>query len=75
MNIASIYPNGVEKTRDKIGGNFVCYSPEIKSRAMDMISKGVSVFITSKKTKVDYGTLKSWMPKEKLGEMEFVNNA
>ena len=60
MNITSIYPNGIEKGRNLIGNNTtIC--PKIKSRALGMLDRNVSINLTAKKLKLDPSTISMWI--------------
>jgi len=60
MNITSIYPNGIEKGRNLIGNNTtIC--PKIKSRALRMLDRNVSINLTAKKLKLDPSTISMWI--------------
>ena len=60
MNITSIYPNGIEKGRDSIGNNrTVC--PKVRSNALSMIDRGVSLNLTARKLKLDPSTISTWI--------------
>ena len=59
MNIASIYPKGIEKGRNIIGNNTtVC--PKIKAQALEMDERGVSQVLIAKKLGIDASTVTGW---------------
>jgi transposase-like protein len=59
MNIGSIFPNGVEKGRNKTNANKTA-TPELKAQAMEMLSRGIKIFMISKKLNVDKSTVLAW---------------
>ena len=60
MNIASIYPKGIEKGRNLIGNNTtIC--PKLKRKALAMLDRDVSLNLTAKKLKLDPSTISMWI--------------
>ncbi len=60
INIASIYPNGVEKSRNIIGHNAtIC--PKLKAKALGMLDRGVKLNLVGKKLGLDPSTISMWI--------------
>ena len=61
MNIASIYPNGVEKGRNSQSKPSYTVSDEIKQKALAMIDRGIKQTVVAKKFGVDNTTVNGWL--------------
>ena len=62
MNMAtmlSIYPNGVEKSRDLKTGA-CAHSPDLKRKALDMLERGVKIVRICEKLSVDKSAVFRW---------------
>ena len=59
MNIASIYPNGVEKGHNAITG-VGTHNPELKRKVLAMLERGIRIVRICEKYSVDKGTVFAW---------------
>ena len=59
MNMASIYPNGLEKSKDAT--KRVARKPELKARALEMVARGIRVMMISEKIGVNRATIAGWI--------------
>lgn len=60
MNIANIYPNGIAKTKSYRNVKFAV-NPELKAKALEMISRGIRIVMVCEKLGVDKGTVAFWI--------------
>lgn len=62
MNIASIYPNGADKKINNVGNpDFKrAINKELKAKAMEMLSRGIKIFMICRKLGIEKGTVKNW---------------
>lgn len=59
MNIASIYPNGVEKGKPSLTRECV-ENRELKRKVLAMADRGIRIFKICEKLNVDKSTIKGW---------------
>jgi len=59
MNIASIYPNGIEKCRNKKTKSIV-HSPEVKNKVLAMLERGIKIVMVCEKHNIDKATVFGW---------------
>tara|TARA_R110002020_G_scaffold147185_1_gene322322 strand:+ start:388 stop:642 length:255 start_codon:yes stop_codon:yes gene_type:complete len=60
MNIASIYPNGLEKTKHHSTGTGLRSNPETKKKALEMLDRGIRINMICEKLSIDKSTIKHW---------------
>ena len=60
VNIASIYPNGLEKSKNHSTGTGLRSNPETKRKALEMLERGIRINMICEKLSVDKGTIKFW---------------
>ena len=59
MNIASIYPNGVEKSRNATTG-IGTHNPELKRNVLAMLERGIKIVRVCEKFNIDKATVFCW---------------
>tara|TARA_R110002096_G_scaffold418712_1_gene622926 strand:- start:783 stop:983 length:201 start_codon:yes stop_codon:yes gene_type:complete len=59
MNIASIYPNGVEKGRNSVTGTGT-NNPELKRKVLAMLERGIKIVRVCEKYNIDKATVFYW---------------
>ena len=59
MNIASIYPNGVEKCRNDKTKSIV-HSPDLKIKVLAMLERGIKIVRVCEKLNIDKATVFGW---------------
>ena len=62
MNIASIYPNGLEKSRPCSNANNTI-PPELKEKAMEMLGRGMTIKFVSMRLGIPESTMACWKRK------------
>lgn len=59
MNIASIYPHGVEKGHNTITGTGT-HNPKLKRKVLAMLERGIKIVRVCEKLNVDKATVFYW---------------
>lgn len=59
MNISSIYPNGLEKSKPKTTGNNNI-DASLKKEALKTLNRGIKLIMIHEKTGIDKATLFGW---------------
>ena len=62
MNIASIYPNGLEKRKPCTNANNTTI-PELKEKALEMLGKGMTIKYVSQALGIPISTMAFWKRK------------